>query len=202
MLPPPRNGGVSSSSSARPHSAPIPDGPHILCAEKATKSASHACTSVTLCGTYWQASTTARAPAAWAAAVSSATGVSVPSTLLIAVKANTLAPSSSRSRLSPARSSWPSGVIGSQRSSMPVALGHDVPRHDVGVVLHLRDDDDVAGGEVRTAPRLGDEVEGLGGVLGEHDLVGVAGVDEAGDLGCAPARRRRWRRRRVGRRCD
>ncbi len=97
----------------------MPDGPHILCAEKAMKSASHACTSVTLWGTYWQASTTASAPAAWAAAHSSVTGVSVPSTLLIAVKANTLAPSSSRSRLPSAMSSWPSGVIGSQRSSIP-----------------------------------------------------------------------------------
>ena len=63
----------------------MPDGPHILWLEKATKSAPHACTSVTLWGTYWQASTMARAPAAWAAAHSSATGVSVPSTLLIAV---------------------------------------------------------------------------------------------------------------------
>ena len=58
-----------------------------------------------------------------------------------------------------------------------------VPRHDVGVVLHVGEHDDVAGGEVGPAPRLGDEVERLGGVLREHDLVGVAGVDEAGDLG-------------------
>ena len=117
MLPPPRNGGVASSSSARPHRAPMPDGPHILWLEKAAKSAPHACTSVALWGTYWQASTTARAPASWAAAHSSATGVSVPSTLLIAVTDSTLAPSSRRSRS--VRSSRPSAVSGIQRSSMP-----------------------------------------------------------------------------------
>ena len=117
MLPPPRNGGVASSSSGRPHSAPMPDGPHILWLEKAAKSAPHACTSVALCGTYWQASTTARAPAAWAAAHSSVTGVSVPSTLLIAVTETTLAPSTRRSRS--VRSSWPSAVSGIQRNSMP-----------------------------------------------------------------------------------
>ena len=67
MLPPPRNGGIASSSSSRPHSTPMPVGPHILWLLKATKSAPHACTSVTLWGTYWQPSTIAIAPAAWAA---------------------------------------------------------------------------------------------------------------------------------------
>ncbi len=30
ISPPPRNGGISSSSSRRPHSTPMPVGPHIL----------------------------------------------------------------------------------------------------------------------------------------------------------------------------
>ena len=181
MLPPPRNGGVASSSSARPHSAPMPDGPHILWLENAAKSASHACTSVALWGTYWQASTMARAPASWAAAHSSVTGVSVPSTLLIAVNDSTLAPSSSAVEVGEVEL-----AVGGQRdpAQLDAPLGGEhVPRHDVGVVLHVGEHDDVAGAEVGPAPRLGDEVERLGGVLGEHDLVGVAGVDEAGDLG-------------------
>jgi hypothetical protein len=95
MLPPPRNGGIASSSASRPHSTPTPEGPHSLWLLNAMKSAPHACTSVTLCGTYWQPSTMASAPASWAAAHSCWTGVMVPSTLLIAVKLNTLAPSSS-----------------------------------------------------------------------------------------------------------
>ena len=64
----------------------------------------------------------------------------------------------------------------------PLACRHDVPRDDVGVVLHLGEHDHVAGLQVGAAPGLGDEVERLGGVLGEDDLVGVGGVDEAGHL--------------------
>ncbi len=98
----------------------MPDGPHILWLEKATKSASQAVTSVTLCGTYWQASTMAIAPASCAALHSVATGGSVPSTLLMAVNANALAPWSNSSRL--VRSSRPSGVSGTHRSSMPSSV--------------------------------------------------------------------------------
>ena len=144
---------MASSSSARPHSAPMPDGPHILWLEKATKSASHACTSVTLWGTYWQASTMASAPAAWAAAHSSATGVSVPSTLLIAVKANTLAPSSSAVEVGEVEL-----AVGGERdpAQLDAALGGEhVPRHDVGVVLHLREHDDVAGARGWRRPTTG-----------------------------------------------
>src|SRR5574341_125158 len=42
ISPPPRNGGMDSSNAAFPYNAPIPVGPHILCAEKARKSASRA----------------------------------------------------------------------------------------------------------------------------------------------------------------
>ena len=58
-----------------------------------------------------------------------------------------------------------------------------VPRDDVGVVLELGEHDGVAGPQVGPAPRLGHQVERLGGVLGEHDLAVGAGADEAGDLG-------------------
>ena len=62
-------------------------------------------------------------------------------------------------------------------------VGELVPGDDVGVVLQLGDDHRVAGAEVGSPPRLGHEVERLGGVLGEHDLAVAAGADEAGDLG-------------------
>jgi hypothetical protein len=48
------------------------------------------------------------------------------------------------------------------------------------VVLHVREDHHVAGAQARAAPCLGDEVERLGRVLGEHDLVGVRRVHEPG----------------------
>ena len=35
------NGGSASRSASRPHNTPTPDGPHILCELKVTKSASH-----------------------------------------------------------------------------------------------------------------------------------------------------------------
>ena len=44
-------GGMDSSNSKRPYNTPMPVGPHILCAEKARKSASRACTSTFKCGT-------------------------------------------------------------------------------------------------------------------------------------------------------
>ena len=171
MLPPPRNGGIASSSSIFPHSSPMPDGPHILWLEKATKSASQAVTSVTLCGTYWQASTIAIAPAAWAALHSVATGVIVPSTLLIAVNANALAPCEQLVEVGEVEL-----AVGGERHppQLDAELGGEhVPRHDVGVVLHVREHHDVAGVQVGPTPRGGDEVERLGGVLGEDHLVGA-----------------------------
>ena len=117
MWPPPRKGGMASSSSSRPHSTPMPDGPHILWAEKAMKSAPMACTSVGTWGTNWQASTTATAPWSWAWSLRKRTGLMVPRTFDIAVKQNALVPSSNRSRS--VRSSRPSGVSGSQRISKP-----------------------------------------------------------------------------------
>ena len=48
----------------------------------------------------------------------------------------------------------------------------------------------VAGAQVGPSPGLGDQVERLGGVLGEHDLALGAGADEAGDLGPGALERR------------
>ena len=60
-------------------------------------------------------------------------------------------------------------------------LEHE-PGHQVGVVLHLGEEDGVALGQVVTRPRVGDEVDGLGDVLGEDHLAVGCGSDEAGDL--------------------
>ncbi len=65
----------------------------------------------------------------------------------------------------------------------PGAPGELLPRHEVGVVLHLGDEDLVtraqheavvlrALGRRGVGERVGDEVDRLGGVLGEDDLVG------------------------------
>ena len=117
ISPPPRNGGIASSSSARAHNTPMPVGPHILWPVKPRKSAPSACTSVGRWGTYWAASTSTSAPASWAASARRRIGLSVPSTLLMAVTPRSLAPSRSWPRL--ARSSWPSAPTPIQRSSKP-----------------------------------------------------------------------------------
>ena len=76
-------------------------------------------------------------------------------------------------------------VVG-DRDELEVAvalLDEELPRDEVGVVLHLGQDDRVAAVDVAPAPRVGDEVDRLGRVAGEDDLVAVRGVDEPGDLG-------------------
>ncbi len=151
MLPPPRNGGIASSSSIRPQSAPMPDGPHILWLENATKSASHACTSVTLCGTYWQASTIAIAPASWAASHELGDRRD---------RAEHVAHRGEREHLGAVEQPVEVGevelAVGGERdpAQLDAALGGEhLPRHDVGVVLHVGEHDDVAGAEVGAAPR-------------------------------------------------
>jgi hypothetical protein len=58
-------------------------------------------------------------------------------------------------------------------------LAGDLPGHDVGVVLHRRDDNLVAGAQKGAAEGGGDEVDGFGGATHEDDLVGPRGIDEA-----------------------
>src|SRR5262245_9701646 len=75
-------------------------------------------------------------------------------------------------------------VVG-DRDELEVAvllLDEELPRDEVRVVLHLGQDDRVAAGDVASAQRVGDEVDRLGRVPGEHDFVGIGRVDEPGDL--------------------
>ena len=63
----------------------------------------------------------------------------------------------------------------------PGHAGHQLPGHQVGVVLHLGDQDLVALAEVAQPPGVGDQVDGLADVLGEHRGP-LGGADEAGHL--------------------
>ena len=72
-------------------------------------------------------------------------------------------------------------VIG-DRNEFEVAvllLDEDLPRNQVGVVLHLGQYDRVAAADVASTPGVGDEVDRFGGIPDEHDLVRVGGVDQA-----------------------
>src|SRR5207342_1988556 len=57
------------------------------------------------------------------------------------------------------------------------AFGHELPRHDVGVVLHAGENDRIAGTQVGQGPGVSDQVEGEGGATAQHQLVG-ADVEE------------------------
>ena len=169
----------------------MPSGPNILCPENARKSTPRSSTSTGRCGTDWQASSTTSAPTACARSVSSLTGLIVPSTLETWVKANTLVRSVSRrvevGEVEPA--------VGGDRHPAQGGAGAAaglLPRDEVGVVLHLGDEHLVTRAEgepvavaAPTAVRavgegVGDEVDRLGRVAGEDDLVGPR-PDEARD---------------------
>ena len=61
------------------------------------------------------------------------------------------------------------------------ARGDELPGHEVAVVLHLRQEDDVARLEIGTAPARGHQVDRLGRAAGENDFLGSGGVDEFHD---------------------
>jgi hypothetical protein len=69
------------------------------------------------------------------------------------------------------------GHVGELRAG---ALGEQLPRHEVAVMLHFREQNHVAGLEIFRAPGTGDQVDALGGAARENDFLGAAGVDEFG----------------------
>ena len=79
-----------------------------------------------------------------------------------------------------------------QHGALPLA--QEMPGHDVGVVLHDREHDLVALADMRAAVGARDQVDRLGGVAGEDDLVVGARVEEARARSRAPPRTSRWRR--------
>ena len=90
ISPPVRNGSISSRSSLRPYSTPIPVGPSILWPDRAKKSQSKSITSTGMWGALWAASTNTVAPIFLAFAVSSLTGFMVPTPLDICTIASSL----------------------------------------------------------------------------------------------------------------
>ena len=61
------------------------------------------------------------------------------------------------------------------------AFGDELPRHDVGVVLHPREQDDVAGLQSRQRPRIRDEIERKSSTAAQHQLVAMD-LEETGEL--------------------
>mmetsp|Transcript_72494 Transcript_72494/g.221986 ORF Transcript_72494/g.221986 Transcript_72494/m.221986 type:complete len:223 (+) Transcript_72494:442-1110(+) len=120
ISPPPRKGGASRRTSARPQRKPMPEGPHILWPLATSQSAPKACTSTGACGTLWQASRSTRAPTARARRTTAATGLAQPSTLDTWARLTRRVRSVSTSSSSE-QSKVPSGVRPKKRSLQPTS---------------------------------------------------------------------------------
>src|SRR6478672_5150492 len=63
----------------------------------------------------------------------------------------------------------------------PRPFGEELPWDEVTVVLHLGEQNDVAGPKKLSSPGVRDEVDALGCSAGKHDLVGTGGAEVLGD---------------------
>ena len=77
------------------------------------------------------------------------------------------------------------------------ALGHELPRHDVGVVLHARHQDGVAGLQARQRPRVRHQVDRERGAAAQHQFVRPHVEEARQPLACAFVRVRRFGAQRV-----
>ena len=77
---------------------------------------------------------------------------------------------------------WPSSSTGAHLMTAPWRSRREMPRHDIGVVLHDREHDLVPGFDALASERVGDEIDGLGGVAGKDDLFLAGGIEEGGDF--------------------
>ncbi len=136
------------------------------------------------------------APWRCAIATISATGVMVPSAFETCVNETSVVRGLSSFSYS-SRMTWPRVVDRRDAQPAPFSARELLPRHDVGVVLELRDDDLVARADVAAAPALGDEVDALGRAAHEDDLSGDGALRNAAHLvarafvGVGRARRQR-----------
>ena len=76
----------------------------------------------------------------------------------------------------------PGIVHGDDLDRGALLLGQHLPGHDVGVVLHGREQDLVAGLDPHSPIGLGHQVDGLGGAAGPDDLADGCSAQEAADL--------------------
>jgi hypothetical protein len=81
------------------------------------------------------------------------------------------------------------GLIVPREFETCTSLAHDLPRHDVGVVLHGRDHHLVAGGEAGAAIGVSHQVDRLRDAPHEYHLVRLCRIDEALQLHPGPFKR-------------
>ena len=202
---------MSRAGGGDPRARPIPVGPSILWPEKATKSTSTARTENGMCGTDWQASSTTSAPTALARADDGRHRVDRAQDVALVNERDDLgavvdhacrgrrgrggrrrsgashassAPVRRASSCHGTRLAWCSISVTTIRSPGPTR-NRSASGPAVACIAH----------------GVRDQVDRLGGVLGEHDLVELA-ADEVGDRCRGPPRRHRWPPRPARRRRD
>ena len=205
MWPPVRNGSIACSSSPRPQSAPMPLGPHILCAgdrDEVGAERLHVERHVRrgLRGVADEDRALLVRPGG-----ELLDRVDRPERVRDVVRRDDLDPCPAR-RCASSVGEIELALLGQRdhRELRAGAAGDVLPRHEVRVMLELGDDDEVAGAEVRHPPRVRDEVDRLGRVADEDDLAHVGRVQRARAPSRArsrapPSRARRARRRRGAR---
>ena len=140
------------------------------------------------------------APCSCAQAASCSTGLIVPSEFETSPVATTLIAALARELVERVELEL-AGVVDRDVAEARARLARDeLPRDEVRVVLELGDHDDVARPEVLETPRVGDEVDRLGGAAGEDHLALGRRVDERRRPCAVRPRSPRSRARRAGRR--
>ena len=171
-----RNGSIASSSSARPQRAPMPLGPHILCAGEGEEVAAERLHVDRRWGAAWAASQTMIAPCSCAHAASLSTWLIVPSELETRPVRDDLHVAAAGGLVEQVE---PQLAVVVEREHPEVGAGRSgdvLPRHEVRVVLELGDERRRRPGRGCQAPGVGDEVDPLGRVAGEDRSRGVDGA--------------------------
>jgi hypothetical protein len=72
----------------------------------------------------------------------------------------------------------PLGINGDGAQYSTSALGDELPRHNVGVMLHLAQQNYITSPQITPTPRMSHQINGFGGIAGENHLAVVSGVDK------------------------
>jgi hypothetical protein len=121
-------------------------------------------------------------PRAWASSISVLAGLMVPRALEIWTKATSFTRPLSSSRSYSSRINSPASVNGATFKRRAGALAQQLPRHDVGMMLHAGDDDFIAGPDHAGRRKLLATRLMLSVVAGEDDLLDAGGVQKGAHL--------------------
>ena len=153
MCPPRRNGSIASSSSARPQRAPIPLGPHILCAGDRDEVEVERLDVDRAVRAACAPSATTIAPRPCAQATSCSTGLTVPRAFETRPSASDLDAPLARDLVERVEPEVASSSSGTNRKRRARRRGDVLPRDVVRVVLELGRDDDVSRARGSTSPQ-------------------------------------------------